>query len=523
MKQYWFGIIIVISCYWATWSCGQSITWGPTYERSSLFNQQEIAHLETAKMLVWQHYKDAQYYWKYKALLYDKTLARKASPIPIQLEYQGISGAYQANQYQNNQWRFYYTIPPTATTKESLCWATLNPQTLALEANAQIIDTIHYNAKLGKASYQLGKSTNKQTLLYGLLPQARKQAAQLLVYQLDEAGKVVLQQQITAPQEARLLRLEDIQDAILTPQGNAYLLCKFYHKKSRKEEKKTALPYHYALLQIDAQGAATWRDSLNITTQVDSSELVSARLYTHPNVEQVYCVGTYRRPAAAGVFQWNPIDNSLWAMAYPDALKRVQTERKSKKVGMHSYKIQQGFPQEDGGFLAIAEQQYTKVYWDKSEGGQTLQRLQDILLMKWDAQGKLLWYHNIPKRQRAGGEGYTAMKETWHSFKAFEQNQTIHLFYNDLPENKNAAAEALETGYYNQPQALHCWYYCLHTQTGELIKAQILDNPKDWLIYPQKIQIRPNGQLVLAALKLATSAKEKAKIRWGQYTLEKTE
>ncbi|MFK7798195.1 MAG: hypothetical protein AB8E82_12130 [Aureispira sp.] len=523
MKQYWFGIIIVISCYWATWSCGQSITWGPTYERSSLFNQQEVARIGTDKMLVWQHYKDPQYYWNYKALQYDKLFNQTASPAPITFEYQGIRGTYQANHYQNNQWRFYYTIPSTATTKEVLCWATLNTQTLALETNAQIIDTLPYNAKLGKASYQLGKAPNKQTLLYGLLPQVRKQAAQLVVYQLDEAGKVVLQQQIPAPQEAGLFRLEDIQDAILTPQGNAYLLCKFYHKKSRKEEKKTALPYHYALLQIDAQGATIWRDSLNISAQVDSSELVSARLYSHPNLEQVRCIGTYRRPSSAGMFQLNLVNESLWAMAYPDALNRVPIERKSKKVGLHSYKIQQGFPQDDGSFLAIAEQQYTKVYWDKSEGGQTLQRLQDILLMKWDAQGKLLWYHNIPKRQRAGGEGYTAMQETWHSFNAFEQNQKIHLFYNDLPQNKNAAAESLETGYYNQPQALQCWHYCLHTQTGELINAQTLDSPKDWLIYPKKIQLRSDGQIVLAALQLAASAKEKAKIRWGHCTLEKTE
>jgi hypothetical protein len=523
MKLYSVGIVMLISGYWATWSYGQSIAWGPAYERSSLFNQQEVAQLTTDQMLVWQTYKDPQYYWKYKALLYDKTLTQTASPTPIQFEHQGISGTYQANYYQNNQWHFYYTIPQAAATSELLCRATLHSQTLTLQANTQIIDTIPYNIKLGKTKYQLGKAPNNQTLLYGILPQASKQAAQLLVYQLNEAGKVVLQQQITAPQEAGLLLLQDIKDAILTPQGHAYLLCKFYHKKSRKEEKKSALPYHYALLQIDATGTATWQDSLSIANQVDSSELVSARLYTNDSLEQVYCVGTYRRPAGAGMFQWNPISQSLQTMAYPQALQGVQAARKTKKVGLHSYKIQQGFLQENGDFLAIAEQQYTKVYWDKSEGGQALQQVHDILLMKWDAQGKLLWYHNIPKRQRAGGEGYTAMQETWYSFNALEQDQTIHLFYNDLPENKNVAPESLITAYYNQPQTLHCWHYCLHAQTGELITAQPIDSPKDWLIYPQKIQLQSDGKVVLAALQLATSTKEKAKIRWGHYSLQKTE
>ena len=523
MKLYWLGIIIGINCYWATESCGQSITWGPAYERSSLFNQQSIVHIGTEQMLVWQHYKNPEYYWKYKALRYDENLVQTASDSPIQFDYQGISGTYQISQYQNNQWNFYYTIFQPVTTKELLCWTTINPQTLALETNVQIIDSIHYPTKFGRTKYQLGKAPNNQTLLYGLLPQAHKQAAQLLVYQLDKAGKSIHQQQISIPQEAGLLLLEDIKDAILSSQGSAYFLCKFYHKKNRKEEKKSELPYHYALLQIDATGAVSWQDNLNITNQVDSSELVSAHLYSNPNLEQIYCVGTYRRPIGAGMFQWNLSDQSLRTIAYPQSLKHTQIERKSKKIGLQSYKIQQGFPQQDGGFLAVAEQQYTKVYWDKSEGGQILQQVHDILLMKWDVQGKLLWYHNIPKRQRAGGEGYTAMQETWYSFNALEQEQTIHLFYNDLPENKNVAAELLATGYYNQPQALQCWHYCLHTQTGELITAQPLDSPKDWLIYPQKIQIRPDGKVILAALQLATSAKEKVKIRWGYCSLKKTE
>ncbi|MGH1335875.1 MAG: hypothetical protein ACRBFS_07075 [Aureispira sp.] len=522
MKGYWIGIISMITCYWAPLSYSQTINWGPTYKRTSLFNEQQIVHTSEKRLLVWRHYKDPQSYFQYEAsMYYQEAYTGGASPFEWKEGAQRM--LYQANHYKNNQWRFYYTIPQQATGKELLCWIGYNPETLILEQSQQLLTTTNYNKTQGGIAYRVDQSLNKQTLLYGLLPPTRKQPAQLLVHVLDEEGEITRSQQVEAPQEAGLFTVEDVQDAFLSIEGTAYLLCKFYHKKSRKEEKKIGISYHYALLQIEADGKTTWRDSLAVLSEKDSAIVVSARLYQAPNQAGIYCVGSYKTPSNGGLFQWN-IEEPAKALtlAYPTELWRIQGAKPSKKVTPKTYKIKQWLPQADGSFLAIAEKHYIKVYWDKSEGQQALHQLHDILLMKWDAQGELLWYHNIPKRQRGGGEGFTNMKETWYSFAAFEQAGQIHVFYNDLPENKDAPPNALETGYYNQPKALDCWHYRLDKATGELIKAQPLEGTKDWLIYPQKIRLLSNGQVLVAALQLATSVKEKALFRWGQFSLEAT-
>lgn len=519
MKQYEIGIISMIMCCWVSVSYSQTIDWGPSYERSSLFNEQQIVQIKEDGCLVWQYYKDPQYYFKYKALQYDQQGKQQASAAPLVFKYQDQNGQYQANQYKENQWRFYYTVVQEEAGKELLCWTSLDLETLDLESSQQLLSTIDYNKAHGRSTYQIGQSSNQQTLLYGLLPQARKEPGQLFVQVLNAAGQVTTRQQIQVPQEASLLLLKDIQDAFLTTEGTAYLLCKFYHKKSRKEEKKMGIPYHYALLQVTAKGEVTWQDSLGISTQ-DSSIIVSARLYQAPNEGAIYCVGSYKTPSNGGLFQW-AIEQpaAITTLAYPAGLKRKPTAQKSKKITLQTYKIKQWLPQEAGSYLAIAEQQYTKVYWDKSEGQQALHQLHDILLMKWNKQGELLWYHNIAKRQRGGGDGFTTMKETWYSFAAFEQAGQVHVFYNDLPENKQVEPELLQIGYYNQPQTLDCWHYRLDQKTGELIAAQPLEAAKDWLVYPQKIRLLPNGQVLLAALKPTVSIKEKALLRWGKFSL----
>lgn len=512
------GFCLVIMSCWVFCSQGQTIQWGPAYERSSLFNQQQIVQTAEEGIYVWQYYKDPQYYFKQKALYYDNKGKQKASPAPLQFSYQEQSGHYQATHFVGEQWRFYYTIPPTKSEKELLCQVDLHPQTLALESTPQVIATTAYNKTQGGAVYQLGQSLQEQTLLYGILPQPKKKAALLTLHWLNTEGKALQSQQITVPQEAGLFKIEDVQDAFLTSTGTAYLLCKFYHNKARKEEKKMSMPYHYALLTVPAQGQATWEDSLSILTPEDSAWVVSAHLYAQE--ETVYCVGTYKKPVSGGFFQYalnNP--QKMLTLHYPTRLWQEEQEQKGKKVGLQQHKIKQWFPQADGSYLAVAEQHYTKVYWDKSEGQQALHQLKDILLMKWDEEGQLLWYHNIDKHQKGGGEGYTNMKETWYSFAALEQEGKVHIFYNELPDNN---PEELKAGYYNQPKALECWHYQINIENGELIQAQPLEVDQEWLIYPQKIQLLPNGQVLLVALKKAASAKEKALLRWGQYALEAT-
>lgn len=517
MKGYWLGMMSWCCC-WASWSQGQNIEWGTAYERSSLFNQQQIVQVAEEGIYVWQYYKDPQYYFKHKALYYDNQGNKIASEAPIQLDYQGQAGAYQASHFVGEQWQLYYTVPQPKAEKELLCQVQLNPQTLALETNPQVITTIPYNKAKGGSAYRLGQSLQEQTLLYGVLPQAKKKAAQLSLHLLNQEGTALQSRQITVPQEAGLLSIEDVQEAFLTSTGTVYLLCKFYHNKARKEEKKLGMPYHFALLTVHEQGEVTWKDSLSILSPEDSAWVVSAHLYEHQGA--IYCVGTYKKPISGGFFQWSmATTEQVLTLDYPTRLWQEEQQQKSKKVGLQNHRIKQWLPQADGSYLAIAEQHYIKVYWDKSEGQQTLHHLKDILLVKWDEEGQLLWYHNIDKHQKGGGEGYTSMKETWYSFAALQKEGQVHVFYNELPDND---PEELKLGYYNQPKALDCWHYQINEENGELIKAQPLEVEKEWLLYPQKIQLLPNGQVLLVALKRATSAKEKALLRWGYYALDAT-
>ncbi len=523
MKRYWITLLSLLGVFSSKLGYSQTIIWGPEYTRSSVFNEQQIIQAGSEHLYILQVYKDPRYYFKKKVLHYDGKLKQQASATPLEFWYDGELGRYQASHYHGNQWRFYYTVQQANKDQELLCWTSVNPQTLVLEAPQQLLLATNYN-KQGASEYRLGKTEDDQVLLYGLLPQGRKELAQLSVHVLDAEGQLLYTAMLPTTQEASLLAIEDVQDAWLSAEGVAYFLCKFYHNKSRKEEKKIGMPYHYALLTIAPNDTTHSSDDLTVLSAQDSAQVVSARLYA--NEGQLYCVGSYKTPSSAGLFQRDlkKATKNTQVIVYPEALWRSENQsRKHKKIGLKNYKLNSWSPQADGSYLATAEQRYTKVYWDKSEGQQALHQLHDILLLKWDAEGELLWYHCIAKRQRGGGEGYTNMKETWYSFAAFEKDGQIHLFYNDLPENKHVAPDALKVGYYNQPQDLDCWHYQLDGETGELMQANPLADAAGWLVYPQQMRLLPNGQLLLAALQPAASVKEKPLLRWGHLSLKAAE
>jgi hypothetical protein len=428
--------------------------------------------------------------------------------------------AYQDSRFRGNQWRLYYR-QQTPENQEALYWKGSAAATLQPNQSPKLLTTWQFPTTRLNGNYRVAQGSSDNTLLYGVLLAAPRQPAVLQIHRLDAAGELEETLTITTPQESRSMRMEDVQDVWLLADGRIYVLCKFYARASRKEERQMSMPYRYALLQIDAQGTTTWRDSLRIAPELDSTDVVSARLYSNAEQTTVYCAGTYKTPAHAGAFQWNVASTNLPQLVpYTEQLQRAQRAQKTRKISLKSYKIKDFWPLPDGSYLATAEQEYTKVYLDKLLGEQKIRKRYNALLIKWDVQGRVLWEHSLEKRQQAGGAGHALDRTYWDSFAAFVQEGEIHLFYNELPENRALLLAEQTTGEYHAPTALDFWEQTIDLNTGQALPRVLLQKASPWLIFPRRIQQLPTGDLLLPALKLGQSSHENTQRRWGLLSLE---
>jgi len=271
-------------------------------------------------------------------------------------------------------------------------------------------------------------------------------------------------------------------------------------------------------------------DTLKVLSPQDSAIVVSAKLSLNTS-GAITCLGTYKLPRKkAGLFSLN-IEKAFSELPvvidYPNEViaseaKMPRKIKKKKHISLKNYKIKSIFEQADGAQIIVAEQHYINVYWDKSEGRQEQHKLNNILLAKIVDQ-KIEWAKVLPKRQRAGAEGYTNVPEKLYSFYAFLQEDDIHILYNELQENLNVTDEyQLEAGYYNKPKNCHLVHCKVDLNSGVLkSKESVLELKKDGVaIYPKETKVLEDGNLLLLGVKPEYRLKEPSYIRFGHWVFK---
>ena len=207
--------------------------------------------------------------------------------------------------------------------------------------------------------------------------------------------------------------MKDVVDAVVDNEGNAYLLCKLYKGKLKKEEKKKGTRYVYTIIKMDNTAKITVLDTLKVLEAKDSAIVISAKLSVNNRNKVVRCTGNFKTPNNTTELFYIRLDGNNWmnetSIYYPPEFvkKTYATQKqknKKKKLGLENYKIKNILELDNGEKIIFAEQHYIKVYDDKSEGRQALHTLHNIFVARVSSNDSIQWIKLLPKRQTGGGE-----------------------------------------------------------------------------------------------------------------------
>lgn len=100
------------------------------------------------------------------------------------------------------------------------------------------------------------------------------------------------------------------------------------------------------------------------------------------------------------------------------------------KSDLDYFSLQQCLATEDGGMVIFTELTGTRPPSAGLDGREMRYQYHDVWAIKWDPTLSIDWVSHIPKKQEtSNGFG------RFGSFQAFEYGNTIHLWYNDHPDN----------------------------------------------------------------------------------------
>lgn len=230
--------------------------------------------------------------------------------------------------------------------------------------------------------------------------------------------------------------------------GNAFMIAQ--KNKDKKLELFTITSNGLDITPLDVSGDYYFM-KLNLNEDADGN-LICAGLYSEDGVDVKVSIGVF---GSGGIsyntngfvyFKMEPSGKVLAFNDYEfpleliqqyvsDRIKKRAEKREGKgKAGIEDLKLVEMINQEDGSTVFICERQYARSELWGTET-KTVYHYYNIVVMKVDANGKLVWIKKIPKNQ-AGISGTGQM-----SIKYIEGNDYHYVLYVDNPKNLNISID----------------------------------------------------------------------------------
>ena len=191
--------------------------------------------------------------------------------------------------------------------------------------------------------------------------------------------------------------------------GTVYFLGKSFENKSRRTKKKGKANYHFELFKVDAKGLK------NISFKHADKFISSLELVKTNN--RLACVGFYGKKDeskinGACLFNLNPESLKMETTKFNPFTETFLTDKygnskrkkkKSKKKGLKNIDFKSVFVLDNGDININAEEYSITTHSQMTSGGgmrtYTVYHFDDIISLKMNKDGDLLWARNINKRQ----------------------------------------------------------------------------------------------------------------------------
>ena len=365
-----------------------------------------------------------------------------------------------------------------------------------------------YNfAKGNKYLFQTSIDSSKILITYRLLHKSKNDAVnkeQVGFCVIDGNLTILDNNVVNMPYTEKRMDNEDYE---VDKFGNAFLLAKVYGDGESKSKEKGKPDHHFEVFRIQ-HGSKGDMKNIKLDTE---SKYITDILITEQSTGDIVVTGFYsnKKQKAGGTFkaatygsdgafvvkidgQGNPTNFGKGYYEFPaEALKQFMTEREKKKMEKKEdnddleaayLEMRNVISHADGSMEIIGEESYS-VTRSNGRSSYTTYYYQDILDLRIDSKGELLWVKKIPKNQAgsapAGGASlqFGGLAASSLSFYAYPSNNKTYLFYTDNIKNLKLAIDQAPARH-SDGLGGYLVYYKVD-QNGQVTKGDLFDYKKE--------------------------------------------
>ena len=236
----------------------------------------------------------------------------------------------------------------------------------------------------------------------------------------------------------------DYQNIKLDNQGNIYLLGKIYQSNSKKEKVKGSPNYKYELFKINSQGQK------QITLGDSKYFIDDLQIVLKDNI--LSCIGFYHEKESnntyskEGIVRINidVINENVLLKSYQPFQESINTVTFQKMISftaiINNLTIDKSFV-DDNGDIVFYSEEFSIFISDNNI--QSKNSYGNIVAIKINNEGELLWINNINKYQKA----WSTDKTPFLSFSATSKNKLSYLYFNADSEVKKDKNDKLKFRY----------------------------------------------------------------------------
>lgn len=318
-----------------------------------------------------------------------------------------------------------YKLQATEIDKETL----LPTDNQKILAEMSFEDQNRYNV----GSFNLDFSSDSSKVLINYIMPYEKGAPEkfgIKVYEKDFS--LLWENDIELPYEDQLFTLNSLD---IDNQGNVYFLGKVYEKVA-KEKRKEEVNYQYHAFKYSSGKSEPFEYIID-----SKSNFFNEINFSINEKQEIICFGFYStklNAASEGTFfikldtQTNKVVKEK-LMSFNDYYisKNGSIEKDIRYV---NYRFKQFIQNSDGSYTLVAEQFRieTRIKTSTNSSGMPttsttyIYHFDNILALKFDKEGSILWIKVVPKSQESTNENGTYM-----SYAFFQKNNNIYLFFNE--------------------------------------------------------------------------------------------
>ena len=329
----------------------------------------------------------------------------------------------------------------------------------------------------------------------------------------------------------------DVSDYNVDSQGNSFLLAKVYGDGETKEKDKKKQKFHYEVFRIQHGTGELKKIKLDtetkfitdiLTSEQITGDMVIGGFYSNKKQgkDGGWSWNNDKETSSDGVFllkidvNGNPLSYGKGYYEFPaeilkqfmSAKQQKKLEKKEKDEDLEAKNMVMRYivSNKDGSMEVIGEE-YSEVtrtsYNGTSSRSTTYYTYEDILDMRIDASGQMMWIKKIPKRQVAevSSYGYGGMSSHLKiigsmSFSRYSDGLNTYLFYTDNIKNLNLAMDK-EPALHRDGMGGYLMYFKID-KNGEVSKGDLFDYKKESIKFnPIDFQNIGNKTMVNRAFK----------------------